>query len=84
MKTYLATFELISGEYGQMFMRVFTARNKREVEGKIQHYLKTYYYDGEAEFEQDTWSYFGGEVAVKCYGFEEITNPIDVIEKLRA
>ena len=64
MKNYLATFELISGDYGQMFMRVFAARNQKQVEKNIQHYLKTYYHDGEAESEQDTWSYFGWGVAI--------------------
>ncbi|MCH9024259.1 MAG: hypothetical protein IH931_02915 [candidate division Zixibacteria bacterium] len=84
MKTYLATFEFISGEYGQMFMQVFAARNEREVEKKIQHYLKTYYGDYEAGCENDTWFYYGGEVAVKNHGFQEIKNPMDVIERLRA
>ncbi len=54
MKTYLATFEFISGEYGQMFMQVFAARNDRVVEKNIQHYLKTYYGDYEAGCENDT------------------------------
>ncbi len=84
MKTYLATFEFISGEYGQMFMQVFAARNEREVERKIQHYLKNYYPDDEAEHDDDTWFYFGGEVAVKDHGFQEIKNPMDVIERLKA
>ena len=84
MKTYLVEFEFRSGEYCQIFMRVFEAVNARQVESKIQHYLKTYYGDDEAESEHNTWLYFGGEVTVKWYGYEEIKNPIDVVERLKA
>ncbi len=84
MKTYLVEFEFRSGEYSQIFMRVFEALNKKQVERKIQHYLKTYYHDDEAEAEHNTWFYFGGEVAVKWCGYEEIKNPIDVLERLKA
>jgi len=42
-KLYLATFELISGQYGQMFYQAFYARNKRSLESQIHKYLKNYY-----------------------------------------
>ena len=40
--------------------------------------------DYEAGCENDTWFYYGGEVAVKNHGFQEIKNPIDIIERLKA
>lgn len=34
-KLYLATFELISGKYGQFFYQAFYARNERNLENQI-------------------------------------------------
>jgi hypothetical protein len=34
-KLYLATFELISGEYGQIFYQAFYARDENSLENKI-------------------------------------------------
>jgi len=82
-KLYLATFELISGQYGQMFYQAFYARNKKSLENQIHKYLKNYYDKGNnTSIEGNFYCCFNGEVAVKKHGWEEIKNFKQLIDKL--
>lgn len=74
-RLYLVSFEFISGEYGQPFKRTFYAKDERDLQGKIHEYLADYYGSGNTlEIDGSTYVYWHGEVAVKNYGWEEITN----------
>ena len=82
-KLYLATFELISGQYGQIFYQAFYARNKKSLENQIHKYLKNYYDKGNnTSIEEKTYYYFDGEVAVEDHGWEEITDFKQLVNKL--
>lgn len=82
-KLYLATFELISGQYGQMFYQAFYARNKNSLEIQIHKYLKNYYDKGNnTKIERDVYYYWYGEVAVKYCGWQEITDFQQIINRL--
>jgi len=82
-KLYLATFELISGQYGQFFYQAFYTRNKKNLENQIHKYLKNYYDTGNnTAIEEKTYYYFDGEVAVKNHGWEEITSFEQLVNKL--
>ena len=82
-KLYLATFELISGQYGQFFYQAFYARNKKNLENQIHKYLKNYYDRGNnTGIEEKTYYYFHGEVAVKKHSWEEITSFEQLVNKL--
>jgi hypothetical protein len=82
-KLYLVTFELISGQYGQMFYQAFYAKNKKSLENQIHKYLKNYYDKGNnTSIEESFYYYFNGEVAVKKHGWEEIKNFKQLINKL--
>jgi len=82
-KLYLATFELISGQYGQFFYQAFYARNKKNLENQIHKYLKNYYGKGNnTSIEGKTYYYFDGEVAVKNHGWEEIKRFDQLVNKL--
>lgn len=82
-KLYLATFELISGQYGQFFYQAFYARNGKNLENQIHKYLKNYYDQGNNTGIKDkTYYYFDGEVAVKNHGWEEITSFKQLVNKL--
>lgn len=62
-KLYLATFELISGEYGQIFYQAFYVRDENRLENKMHKYLKDYY--GKRNntcMEGNVYYYFNGEV----------------------
>ena len=82
-KLYLATFELISGQYRQFFYQAFYARNKKNLENQIHKYLKNYYDKGNnTSIEGKTYYYFDGEVAVKNHGWEEIKRFDQLVNKL--
>ena len=82
-KLYLATFELISGQYGQIFYQAFYAGNEKTLENKIHKYLKNYYDKGNNTGIKDkTYYYLDGEVAVKNHGWEEITSFEQLVNKL--
>jgi hypothetical protein len=82
-KLYLSTFELTSGQYGQMFYQAFYARNKKSSENQIHKYLKNYYDKGNnTSIEGKTYYYFDGEVAVEDHGWEEITSFEQLVKKL--
>jgi hypothetical protein len=82
-KLYLATFELSSGQYGQLFYQAFYARNQKSLQNKIHRYLKNYYdKDNNTSIEGKTYYYFDGEVAVENHGWEEITDYKQIIERL--
>lgn len=82
-KLYLATFELISGQYGQFFYQAFYARNEKNLENQIHKYLKNYYDKGNnTKIEEKVYYYFDGEVAVKNHGWEEITDFEQLVNKL--
>jgi hypothetical protein len=83
MKKYLAEFEFISGEYGQMFFKVFRAKEPEDLEKQVDDYLSDYY--GEEGFDEkdgNIYFYNGGAIAVKCHGYEELTSYKCLIEKL--
>jgi hypothetical protein len=65
------------------FLHITPARNEKEVEEKIQTYLKSYYENADPECLDDIWYYFSGEIAVKCHGYREIAHASDVVERLK-
>ncbi len=82
-KLYLSTFELISGQYGQIFYQAFYARNEKNLENQIHRYLKNYYDKGNnTGIKEKTYYYLDGEVSVKNHGWEEITSYKQLIDKL--
>jgi len=82
-KLYLATFELFSGQYGQIFYQAFYAKNEKQLEKKIHKYLKEYYgEENTPKVEEDGYYYFDGEVSVKKHGWEEITDCKQLVNKL--
>ncbi|MEW6002520.1 MAG: hypothetical protein AB1638_07750 [Nitrospirota bacterium] len=82
-KLYLTTFELFSGQYGQIFYKAFYAKNEKSLENQIHKYLKNYYDKGNnTGIEGKTYYYFDGEVAVKNHGWEEITELRELVNKL--
>ena len=82
-KLYLPTFELISGQYGQIFYQAFYARNEKTLENKIHKYLKNYYDKGNnTSIKGRTYYYLDGEVAVKNHGWKEITSFEQLVNKL--
>ncbi len=82
-RLYLATFELFSGQYGQIFYKAFYARNEEKLQKEVHKYLLNYYDRGNVtEIEGDVYCYFNGEVAVKNHGWEEIRNLDQIANKL--
>lgn len=82
-KLYLATFELMSGQYGQLFNLLFYARNERSLEKKIHKYLKNYYDTGNnTKIEGDVYYYLDGEGSVENHGWQEIKDMQQIIDKL--
>ena len=82
-RLYLATFELVSGEYGQIFVKAFSAKDTENLEHKVHKYLFEYYGDGNVtEIKQGTYYYFNGEVAVKDLGWQRITSFKQLVNKL--
>ena len=82
-RLYLATFELVSGEYGQIFKKAFYAKDTKHLEHMIHNYLFTYYgYGNLSKIKQGTYYYFGGEVAVKDHGWQRITSFKQLVNKL--
>lgn len=82
-KLYLATFELFSGQYGQIFYQAFYAKNEKQLDKEIHKYLKEYY--GEENIpkvDEDDYYYFDGEVSVKKHGWEEVTSFKQLVNKL--
>ncbi len=45
-KLYLTTFELVNGEYGQIFEKAFYAKDTKSLEQQIHKYLFAYYGKG--------------------------------------
>ncbi|WKZ14398.1 MAG: hypothetical protein QY317_10830 [Candidatus Jettenia caeni] len=82
-KLYLATFEFICGEYGQVFEKAFYAKDEETLEKKIHKYLFNYYGKGNmSEINRNVYYYWNGEVAVKNHGWEEITGIEQLVDKL--
>lgn len=82
-KLYLATFELFSGQYGQIFYQAFYARNEKSLGNQIHKYLKNYYDKGNnTNIKGNIYYYFDGEVAVKKHEWEEIKNCEQLVNKL--
>lgn len=82
-RLYLATFEFVSGVYGQIFEKTFYAKNKKSLEIKIHKYLNEYYGTGNtSKIDENVYYYFDGEVAVKKHGWEEITGFEQLVNKL--
>ncbi len=82
-KLYIATFELISGQYGQIFYTAFYAKNEKSLNTQIHRYLKNYYdKENNTSIEGDVYYYFNDGVAVKNHGWEEIINTKQLINKL--
>ena len=82
-KLYLATFELTSGQYGQLFNLLFYARDEKILEKKIHKYLKNYYDIGNnTKIEGDVYYYLDGEVTVENHGWQEIKDMKQIINRL--
>ena len=81
-KLYLATFEFISGEFGQIFHQAFYARDEEQLEKAIHKFLVSYYGRGNSEIDNDVYFYFNGEVAVKMHGWKEITSYKELVNQL--
>lgn len=82
-RLYLATFEFVSGEYGQIFEKAFYAEDEEDLENKIHEYLIDYYGEGNtSEIDEDIYYYWNGEVAVKNQGWQEITDFEQLVNKL--
>ena len=82
-RLYLATFEFISGEYGQPFKKIFYARDAEHLETEIDKYFVDYYGSGNlSEINRRTYFYFDGEVAVRKHGWDEITDLKQLVNKL--
>ena len=81
-KKYIATFEFISGEYGQIFYKVFESTEKG-IEPEIEDWLRNYY-GAPDEVEVDGNRYNYGDVGVKYHGKEELTNTAQLLNKLSA
>lgn len=82
-KLYLATFELISGQYGQMFEKAFYAKNEKQLRRGIHKYLNEYYDEGNtSKIEGNVYYYFDGEVAVEKHGWKQITDFEQLVNKL--
>ncbi|GAB62568.1 hypothetical protein KSU1_C0972 [Candidatus Jettenia caeni] len=82
-KLYLATFEFICGEYGQVFEKAFYAKDEETLEKKIHKYLFNCYGKGNmSEINRNVYYYWNGEVAVKNHGWEEITGIEQLVDKL--
>ncbi|MGH7771439.1 MAG: hypothetical protein ACREQA_04310 [Candidatus Binatia bacterium] len=81
-KLYMVDFELTAGQYGQPFSHAFEARHGQDLERQIAHYLKDYY-DGGSRREGNVWFYCGDEVAVRLRDWEEISDPMQVVRRLK-
>jgi hypothetical protein len=82
-KLYLATFEFVSGEYGQFFEKAFYAKNEGDLEKQIHEYLVDYYGEGNTfEIDGNVYYYWHGEVAVKNHGWVEITELEQLVSRL--
>jgi hypothetical protein len=80
---YLATFELVCGEYGQFFEKTFYAKNEGDIEKQIHEYLVDYYGEGNTfEIDGNVYYYWHGEVAVKNHGWIEITELEQLVNRL--
>lgn len=82
-KLYLATFEFVSGEYGQIFEKAFYAKDESNLESQIYEYLNNYYGSGNtSEIDGNVYCYWHGEVAVKNYGWQEVRSFEQLVNKL--
>ncbi len=82
-KLYLATFEFVRGEYGQIFDKAFYANGEGNLKKKIHKYLNEYYDTGNtSKIDENVYYYFDGEVAVKQHGWVEITEFEQLVNKL--
>jgi hypothetical protein len=82
-KLYLATFEFISGEYEQIFRKVFYAENAEDLENKMHEYLIDYYGEGNtSEVDGNDYYCWYGEIAVRQSGWEEITSFEQLVNRL--
>lgn len=82
-KLYLATFELFSGQYGQIFYKVFYAKNEKTLQKEVHKYLLDYYGEGNVtKKEKNVYFYFDGEVSVEQHGWEEITDFQQIVNRL--
>jgi hypothetical protein len=82
-KLYLASFELVNGEYEHNFYRLIYAKNGKEADKQIHETLSNYYGSGNtSEIEGDVYYYWDGEIAVKYCGWQEITDFKQIIDRL--
>ncbi|OGW62136.1 MAG: hypothetical protein A2Y48_04530 [Nitrospirae bacterium RIFCSPLOW2_12_42_9] len=82
-RLFLATFELFSGQYGQIFHKVFYAKSEKNLKKEVHKYLFDYYGEGNVTgIEKNIHYYFDGEVVVKQHGWEEITGFEQLVNKL--
>jgi hypothetical protein len=82
-KLYLATFEFVSGEYEQIFSKVFNAKDAEDLENKIHNYLIDFYGQGNtSEVDGNEYYYWYGVISVRYCGWEEITDCKQLVNKL--
>jgi hypothetical protein len=73
----------VSGEYEQSFQRLLYAKDEKDLGRKIHKYLKNYYGTGNtSEIDGDVYYYWYGEIAVKYFGWEEITSFKQLVNRL--
>jgi len=82
-KLYLATFEFMRGEYGQIFEKLFYARNEKSLKKQIHKFLNDYYgEENTSKIEGNVYHYLDGEVLVIQHGWEEITGFEQLVNNL--
>jgi hypothetical protein len=82
-KLYLATFEFVSGEYCQPFVKLFYANDEKDLEEQIHEYLIDYYgIRNTSEVNANVYYYWNGEIAVRHSSWEEINNTRQIINRL--
>ena len=82
-KLYLATFEFISSEYSQPFVKLFYAKDEKDLEVQIHEYLIDYYgIRNTSEVNANVYYYWNGEIAVKQEGWQEITSFRRLVNRL--
>lgn len=83
MKSYLVTLTFVSGEYEQTFHKIFKAKTTHSLDKKTDKYLRNYYPEAKKE-RDDLYFYYGGEIAIRIEGCQEITDLQQVIDRLVA
>jgi UDP-N-acetylglucosamine transferase subunit ALG13 len=82
-KLFLVSFNFVSGEYEQPFVKLFYAKDEKEIEQKAHEYLIGYYGEGNtSEVEGDKYYYWHNEVTVELNAWEEIRSFKQLVNRL--